>query len=89
MQWPKKDKEVCSGGNKKCGKTVKFDNNMQDVNTMVSHDSPTPREKKGGYQKKKPKSDQDNAAISEDERTYVIDCINLGEHVHDSESDSE
>ena len=46
---------------------------------MKSHDEPIPRNKRGGSQKKKPKSGQADADLSEYGRNYVLDCLNLGE----------
>ena len=53
---------------------------------MVYHDEPIPKTKT----KKtiKPKMDQSDVAQSEDGRTYVIDCLNLGKPVNDSKNDS-
>ena len=43
---PHNEKEARSGGNKKYGKTVKFDDSIEDVKNMVAHDAPIPRKKK-------------------------------------------
>ena len=89
MQKPHKEKETCSDSKKKRGKTVKFDDEMQEVNTMVSNDAPIPRKKKGKNKAKNPKSENDTAVSSEEGSTYVIDRLNLDEPAKDSESDSE
>ena len=49
-------KESRSGGNKKRGKSVKFDGETKEVNIMVSHAKSNPKNKKGGKQKEKTKS---------------------------------
>ena len=58
------------------------------MNTMVSHDDPIPRKKNREKQTKKSKSDQADAALSEDVHTYSIDHLNLGEPKNDSKSNS-
>ena len=78
-----KDKEARYGGNKRA-KTAKFDDSMQEVNTMKYHDEHIPEKKRGKKQKKNPKSDQANADPSEYERIYGIEHLDLGEPVHDS-----
>ena len=85
---PYKDKEAYCGGNKNSGKIVKLDGETQEVNTMVYHDAPIPRKKKGKNKKKKHKSDQANSDPSEDWSTYGIDHMNLGKPENESESDS-
>ena len=50
-----KDKQAHTGSNKHA-KTVKFDYATQEVTTMKSHDETTPKNKKGGNQKKKTRS---------------------------------
>ena len=53
MQRPCKYKEEeRSHGKKNCGKTVNFDGNTQEVNTMVSHNAPIPG---GGEGESRPK----------------------------------
>ena len=47
-----------------------------------------PKEKEGGKSGKVYKSDKDTTVPSEKERTYGIDCLNLGDLSVDSESDS-
>ena len=79
MQRPHKDKEARSVGNKKRDDTVKFDSETQEVNTMVYHDAPIPRKKKGKNQAKNPMIEKDTAIPSEKGRTYGIDRLNLGE----------
>ena len=67
------------GDNINHGKTVKFEGYTQEVNTMVSHDTPIPRKNKGENQKKKPKSEYADSSLSDDGRTYGIDRLSLGE----------
>ena len=52
-QHPYKDKQACSGGNKRA-KTVKFKDTIQEVNTMKSHDEPIPKKKKKKRRRKNP-----------------------------------
>ena len=80
-----KEKEAWSGGNKKRTKTVKFDSQTQEFNTMVYRDAPIPRKKNGRDQAKNPKSEKDAAVPSEEELTYGIYRLNLGKTVNDSE----
>ena len=77
-----KDKEALSGNNKPA-KTVKVDDETQEVNTVKSHDEPIPKKKKGKKHKKMQKIEQYNADPSDDGRIYGIDHINLGETSHD------
>ena len=53
-----KDKEAISRGKKKSGKTIKFDGETQDFNTMVSHDAPISKKKKGKNMAKNNKSEK-------------------------------
>ena len=46
------------------------------------------QEKEGGKAEEKTNSEQDNAAPSEDGRTYGTDRLNLGKPSNDLESDS-
>ena len=46
-QRPHKDKEACSSGKTKPGKSVNFDNNKQEVNIMEYHDDPIPKKIRG------------------------------------------
>ena len=84
-----KEKEAISGGKKKSGKTIKFDGETKDFNTMVSHDAPISKKKKGKNQAKSTKSENDTVAPSEEGNTCGIGCLNLGEPAKKSESDSE
>ena len=43
-QRPFKDKQACSGGNKR-GKTVKFKIALEEANAVKSHDEPIPKNK--------------------------------------------
>ena len=61
---------------------------MQEVNVMVSHASPTLRNKKGKNQATNSKSENYAAVPAEDERIYGIDHLNLGENKNDLEDDS-
>ena len=51
---------------------------------MVAHDAPITKKKKGGNQAKNPKSDKDTAVLSEKERAYEIDRLNLGDRAVES-----
>ena len=73
----------------KNAKKVKFEGASEEANVIKSHDEPTLRKKNRKGQNKKPNSYQSNADPSEDGRNYVLDCMNLGETVQESESDSE
>ena len=68
---PIKNKEACSGGNPKRGKTVEFNENTQEVNVMENCDNTIPRNKKGkklAIKKRNIKSVK--AAAAEKVRTY-------------------
>ena len=55
---------------------------------MTAHDAPIPGKTKGKTQSKKLKSDKDTAGTEENERTYGIDRLNIGDPAVDSENDS-
>ena len=46
---------------------------------MNARDAPIPRKKKEENQAKKPKSNKYTAVPKEKERTYGIDCLDLGD----------
>ena len=56
---------------------------------MTASDAPIPRKTKGKSQTKKPKSDKETAIPEENERTYGIDRLNIGNPAVESENDSE
>ena len=62
--------------------------NTQDMNSMVTQATSAGKIKKGGKHAKNIKSDTNPTASTDDGHIYVIDCLNLGETAHDSDSDS-
>ena len=75
-QRPFKYKQALSSGNKH-GKTVKFENAIEEENIIKSHDAPMQIKKKGKGHNNKSKNNQINADPSEDERNYGLDRLNL------------
>ena len=47
VQRPPNEREARSGGNKKRGKTIKFDGTTEEVNITTAHDTLIPRKMKG------------------------------------------
>ena len=52
VQQPHNEKEACSVGNRKRGKTVKIYGATEEVNNMAAHDAPTGRKKNGKTRQK-------------------------------------
>ena len=58
------------------------------MNSINACDATIPRKTKGKSQANKPKSDNETAVLEEKERTYGIDCLNLGNPAVESGNDS-
>ena len=58
------------------------------MNSTTDRDVPIPGNKKGKIQAKKPNIDKDTEFTEENEHTYGIDRLNLGNPSVESENDS-
>ena len=86
-QRPHKTTEARSGGKPKRGKTAKFDDNTQEVNTMENYSDTTPRKKKGTKLATKTRKIKSVKSVAVEKGcTYGIDKLNLSDTVHE-ESD--
>ena len=87
-QQPHKEKEACSGGKTKRGKSVNFDKDIQEINNMKSHDDPIPKKMKENELIEKCKSESAKSEPSEIGSTYGIDHLNLVESTHNLDNSS-
>ena len=86
MQRPLKEPQ--SNSKKKCINSIKFDEKMQEVNSMAYQAKPAPNKNRVKNQNKKRNSGPESADPSDDGRTYVIYHLNLGEPKNDWGSDT-